>query len=86
MNGKQKLILYLVSIIVTIILVSGGFLTKTVIANNEASRNRDEKIELRTNKKVDENHKEVMKEVKEINEKQTDILIAIAELKKDVNN
>ena len=85
-NGKQRWIFWLVGTITFIITSTLTMTITNVIANDKASRERDECIEKEARVERIEMRKEVTKELKELNTSQTQILIALAELKKDLNN
>ena len=70
----------------SIIILFLSTLTANVIANDKASRERDTHIENNARKERMEIKKDVSKELKEINISQTQILIALAEIKKDIQN
>ena len=87
-NGKTKIILTLISIIVSITLFGTGLLAKGVIDNNNRnvesfSNQRTEYIsrDERLDGKVDALKDDFFREIKEINNKQTNILIEIQSLK-----
>ena len=85
-NGKSKWVHYLVGTITTIILMAFLFMGRSVVANDRLSRERDDKIATEARAEKTELRKEINAELKEINSSNMKILIAIAELKKDIQS
>ena len=83
-NGKQRWIFWLVGTITTIIIISITTLSANVIANDKDSRKRDIEITKLTSEELKELRGEITKEFKEMGVSQTQVLIAIAEIKKDI--
>lgn len=92
-NGRMfQVVMYLVGVLVTVFLVIGfPTLTRYVIANDKETRARETALEIRlaqrierNQEKIQENQEKVNIKLNEIQSGNIDILVAIAELKKDV--
>jgi hypothetical protein len=85
-NGKMTWIHWLVATLTFIIITAITTIATNVVANDIASRDRDTCIEKEARTERIALRKELLLEIKELNESNKQILIALGELKIDINN
>ena len=85
-NGKMTWIFWLVGALWFILTTTLVITVSSVIANDISSRDRDCVIEKDARYEKVELRKELLIEIKELNNSNKQILIALAELKRDINN
>ena len=90
-NGRNRWLLWTAGIIMTFILTAITFLGTNVVANDKEARARDSSLEIRLSQRIEKNQERIQinqeknqEKLEVINKGTTDILVAIAELKKDV--